>query len=155
MVRAINSNNEPKTSLPTEFTPAQATRMLPLVRQIVQDLMSLNKSIEAQRQQLRGVDELPETIEQSNYRDELSDVRRSLADDEQQFAVCMSELNALGVKAHQPLDGSVDFPAMMNRRRVCLCWNPQDPEVAHWHEIGQEHAPRQRVDPTSFAESMN
>lgn len=157
MVRAISNNdNEPLAERPNDFTPSTATKMLPLVRRIVKDLVALNQSIEAQREQLSGVDDLPETIDQPDYREELSDVRRSLADDELQFAACLDELASLGLQAHLPIDGSIDFPAMMNRRRVCLCWNPEDKEVMHWHEIGEAKENRQAVDPQAFpVESLN
>ena len=116
--------------------------MLPLVRRIVVDMVEISRSIEAQREQLRGIDSIAETIEDPTYQEELSDVRGSLAEDEQKLAACMSELTALGLHPHLPIDGFVDFPAVMNRRSVCLCWHPDDNEVLYWHEVDQPSSRR-------------
>lgn len=157
MVRAISDkNNDSTVGIQTEFTPVAATKMLPLVRSIVADITQLSRSIDVQREQLRGVDALPETIDQPNYREELSDIRGSLAEDEQRLAACLSELSALGLQAHIPFDGSVDFPAIMNRRSIQLCWQPEDDQVDHWHEVGQSKDERKKVDAQMFGvESLN
>ena len=93
MVRAIRDNNNDSTSgRDTGFTPRSATNMLPLVRRIVDDILRLSRSIDAQREQLRGIDRLTETMDQPDYREELSDIRASLADDEQRLRGCFGEL---------------------------------------------------------------
>jgi hypothetical protein len=155
MVRAISDSNNDST-LRTAFTPRSATNMLPLVRRIVADMLQLSRTIDAQREQLRGIDKLPETIDQPDYREELSDIRGSLVDDERRLEVCFSELTALGLEVHQPFDGSIDFPAVLNRRRVQLCWHPEDERVEHWHEVGKSVQERQKIDPSKFGlESLN
>ena len=156
MVRAISDNNGSSAPAENEFTPRTATLMLPLVRRIVADMIRLTDSIAAQRAQLQVIDDLPETMDQRDYSEELSDIRASLADDEERLVACAGELSALGLEAHLPFDGSVDFPAVLNRRRVRLCWSPDDEKVEHWHEIGQPKTERQKVDPQKFStESMN
>lgn len=130
--------------------------MLPLVRRIVADIIQLSKAIEVQRERLRGIDALPGTSDQPEYRDELSDIRGSLEHDEQRLAACYSELSSLGLEAHTPFDGSVDFPAVINRRQIRLCWQPEDERVDHWHEVGQTKDQRQKIGPQQFgAESLN
>lgn len=130
--------------------------MLPLVRRIVADILRLSGSIDAQREQLRGIDKLTATIDQPDYREELSDIRGSLAEDEHRLEGCFSELAALGLEVHQPFDGSIDFPAILNRRSIRLCWRPEDERVEHWHEIGQSVKDREKIDPSKFGlESLN
>ncbi len=157
MVRAISDkNNDSTVGTRSEFTPTAATKMLPLVRLIVQDMVRLSHSIEAQREQLGEIDRLPQTIDQPDYQEELIDIRGSLADDEQRLDACLNELSALGLEAHFPVDGSVDFPAVLNRRPVRLCWHPQDESVEYWHEVGQSKEERKKIDPTKFGvESLN
>ena len=157
MVRAISDkNNDSTVGTRSEFTPTAATKMLPLVRLIVQDMVRLSHSIEAQREQLGEIDRLPQTIEQPDYQEELIDIRGSLADDEQRLDACLNELSALGLEVHFPVDGSVDFPAVLNRRPVRLCWHPQDESVEYWHEVGQSKEERKKIDPTKFGvESLN
>lgn len=142
MVRAIPNNDshpagDSSVNHRREFTASEATEMLPLVRRIVADMVEVSRSIESQREQLRGIDSIGETIEDPAYQEELSDVRSTLAEDEKRLAACMGELTALGLSAHLPIDGSVDFPAVLNRRSVCLCWRPGDDEVLYWHESDQ------------------
>lgn len=130
--------------------------MLPLVRRIVEDMIQLSDSIGAQREQLREIDNLPETIDQPNYQEELTDIRGSLAEDEQRLEDCRSELTALGLETHHPFDGSIDFPAFLNRRQVRLCWHPDDKQVEYWHEIGKSVTERQKIDSSKFGQgSLN
>ena len=150
MVRAIGNGNDSALKSPEGFTPAAAAKTLPLVRRIVDDMIALTESIERQREQLRGLDDLTDTIEQSHYQEELSDIRVSLADDEQRFQKCLDELAVLGVEPHLPFEGFVDFPAKVQRRSVRLCWHPDDPTISHWHEEGEQAQRRTRIDDDAF-----
>ena len=134
MVRAIRNDNDDQTSRPIKgYTPESATETLPLVRRIMQDLMRLSGSIKDQKEQIRGIDGLSETMEQTAYQEELRDMRASLARDETRFEECLGELASLGLIAHRPIDGCVDFPARSGEREVFLCWNINDPAVNFWH----------------------
>lgn len=157
MVRAIREENDSKPGGGEAlFTPSRATEMLPLVKSIVADMVRLNDSIAAGREQLKGIDQLPETIEHVDYQEELSDIRASVAADEERLQECLSELAALGIAAHIPIDGTIDFPAVMNRRQVCLCWHPDDAQVCFWHEKGESPKDRRPVDAAAFGvESLN
>ena len=148
MVRAISENDSTNPSI-TTFTASSATQMLPLVRRIVDDLLRLDRAIQAQRDQLSGVEKLPSTIDQPDYQDELSDIRGSLDQDQKRFDSFLSELTSLGVSPHLPFDGSVDFPTQLNRRHVRLCWQPGEDEVEYWHEIGAAKDRRQKLESPS------
>ncbi len=117
--------------------------MLPLVSRIVADLVSLNQSILTQRTQIREIDRMTGTIPIADYRDELGDIRSSLHADEASFEKCLAELVSLGVVLHQPIDGCVDFPGVLNRRSVRLCWAPGDEGVKYWHESNEPCENRQ------------
>lgn len=149
MVRAIR-NNDPASHVRTEFTPSSATKMLPLVRRIAAEMLELTRVIASQREQLRGIDQLPETMAQSEYRDEVSDIRGSLADDEKRLDDCRRELSSLGLESHVPFDGAIDFPTILNRRRVQLCWIPEDDRVEYWHEVGQSRHDRKKIGTQEF-----
>jgi hypothetical protein len=156
MVRAIGNNKDSASPSQVSFTPARATKMLPLVRRIVEDILQLQQAIDLQTHQLKVIDSLPETMQQSNYQDEVSDIRSSLAEDQVRLLACIAELNSLGVELHEPFDGAVDFPAECNRRKIRLCWHPDDEEVLYFHEPGQQFAARKKIDPQWFSsESLN
>jgi hypothetical protein len=127
--------------------------MLPLVRRIVQDMLELTRSIAAQREQLRGIDQVSEEMQQANYQEEVSDIRGTLAEEEKRLDECRRELTSLGVETHVPFDGAIDFPSMLNRRRVQLCWMPQDERVEFWHEIGQALQERKKIGSHEFETS--
>ena len=93
---------------------------------------------------------------QPDYQEELSDIRDSLAEDQQRLDDCFAELISLGVEPHLPFSGTIDFPAEWNRRPIRLCWRPGDEEVMYFHEPGQEPSERKKIDPKWFgAESLN
>ena len=153
MVRAISNNNDSTIGVRSEFTPTLATKMLPLVRRIAEDMRQLTEAIAAQREQILEIDQLPETIEHVDYQEELSDIRGSLADDEKRLDDCRRELSSLGVEAHDPFDGAIDFPSFLNRRRVQLCWLPEDERVEYWHEVGQARQDRKKIGTQEFGVS--
>lgn len=150
MVRAISNNNDPAAGVRSEFTPSLATKMLPLVRRIADDMLQLSRSISAQREQIQAIDQLSETIKQLDYQEEVSDIRGSLAEDEKRLTDCHRELLSLGLEAHLPFDGAIDFPSVLNRRRVQLCWVPDDECVEYWHEVGQTRRERKRIGNQEF-----
>lgn len=146
MVRALHpANGDSPLQAEVQFTPASATEMLPLVRRIVADMLRLSVAIAAGRDQVEGIEQLADTIDRREYRDELADIRASLADDQVRFDGCMRELRALGIIPHTPFDGSLDFPAIEGRCRIYLCWRPGDERVTHWHEPGAAAADRQSL----------
>ena len=147
MVRAIHNSDEhapPKVGEP--FTVETATATLPLVKRIMADLEQLHKTVERQRERLSVIDQLQGTTDQPDYQDELADIRGSMQGEEEQLAACVRELNAIGLEPHMPFDGSVDSPAVINRRAVCLCWHPGDEGVEYWHEMGEPSSTRQKLD---------
>ncbi len=148
MVRAIGNNPGSTPSRDRVFTPTQATAMLPLVSRIAADLTLLNQSIRTQRAQIREIDRMAATIQIADYRDELGDIRASLAADESSFESCVAELASLGVILHDPIDGGVDFPGVLNRRRVRFCWSPGEVEVEFWHETEEPCSARQALETT-------
>lgn len=153
MVDALNDDSgypgqdgDSASSSSATFTPAAASKTLPLVRQIVDELTRLQKSVETHREQLRGIDALSDTIESLSYREEVADVRGSLESDHEQLLACVAELRSFGVEVHDPFDGFVDFPAIMNRRPIRLCWKSADERVEYWHELGQSGRDRKKLD---------
>ena len=155
MVRAIGNGNDSVLKSENRFTPALAMQTLPLVRRIVADMIALSEDIDRQRNQLRGLDGLTDTIEQSHYQEEVSDIRMTLADDEARLQECIAELAALGIEPHFPFDGYVDFPATLNRRPVRLCWHPEDETISYWHEDGDSAKQRKRIEDRSFGDSFS
>jgi hypothetical protein len=147
MVRALDNSDEarqPITGL--TYTPARATKTLPLVRRVVKDLLNLRVVMDQQQMQLDGFDQLGETINQAAYRDELADVEKTLTAEKEKWQLYINELAAIGVTHHIPFDGTIDFPAILNRRPIRLCWRPGDEAVEYWHEVDESSDDRKKID---------
>ncbi len=144
----ISENDQPeRTRSEQVFTAESASKVLPLVSSIVREMTEIHGQMKHQRAQLSGLDEIRLTIESDAYEDEVNDVRKSLEETEQQFDACCCELKELGVNPHDPFDGSVDFPAIYNRRLVSLCWTYGEDRIAHWHELSEAGKIRRELKP--------
>jgi hypothetical protein len=154
VIRDENNGNPVERDL--QLTPERATAMLPLVRRIVAELTRLSQSIATRRLQVEGVSQLQGTSSFPAYQEELNDIHSTIEQEEERLRECLLELTSLGIEPHYPIDGSVDFPASLNRRGVRLCWNPNDDAVIHWHEVGEPATDRKRIDPQTFGtQNMN
>lgn len=55
----------------------------------------------------------------------------------------VEEIHGLGCVLKDLDRGLVDFPAIHEGREVFLCWSPEEPRVAYWHELDAGFAGRQ------------
>lgn len=115
------------------FTVREANAMLPLVRAIVQDLTRLSEEVAERRERLslllggRVVDAA------DPYQEELMQIEEELESDTRLLQEYVGELRQLGVEPKAA--GLVDFPALLDGRKVYLCWQLGEPEVMYWHEL--------------------
>ena len=68
------------------------------------------------------------------YQEELLQIQEELKKDSRRVQEYVAELRDLGVEPKDGPQGVVDFPAMIDGRKVCLCWKLGEPEVLYWHE---------------------
>ena len=125
-----------------QFTLAQATATLPLVRHIVGDIMT----------EYRRWQELVREFEvvAVNSRADMPDPRaerlqrqaQSLATDIESF---VAELAALGVQFKGYDLGLVDFPSELEGRAVLLCWRFGEPAIAFYHDADAGYSGRQPI----------
>ncbi|MCI0342370.1 MAG: DUF2203 domain-containing protein [Planctomycetales bacterium] len=107
------------------FTPEQATRTLPLVRRIVEDVQSAYRRYEAARESLAAAPR-----GDAAARDRLQGACDEAA---QELADLARELEAVGCEVKDPAIGLVDFPGEIEGEEALLCWLAGEPEVAFWH----------------------
>jgi hypothetical protein len=127
------------------FTAAEANSTLPLVRRIVRDIVALyprwRDSVEAF------------TVHAAHASAEHPDpnalaLEREVQRLAEEIDGCLRELAGLGVEYKQPLDaGLVDFPGEIDGRDVYLCWQYDEPAVAHWHGRDAGFAGRRPLGP--------
>jgi hypothetical protein len=124
------------------FTVAEATRTLPLVSRIVEDLVRDHTRWEEKVREfeLATVGSSPE---KPDVIAELLQVeaQRLAADIEGYIA----ELNDLGVICKGMGTGLVDFRGRLDGRDVFYCWKLGEPTVQYWHEVNAGFIGRQKL----------
>jgi hypothetical protein len=58
----------------------------------------------------------------------------------------LEQLEELGVVVKDAARGLVDFPSLREGEVVELCWLDGEPEVAHWHRVGEGFSGRRPLD---------
>ena len=122
---------------PRVFTVEEANATLPLVRAIANDLATRSQEVVELRQRLELLSEGRDAKSGDPYSDELDQMQKELARQDEQLREYLSELTDLGVISRVGPDNTmnvVDFPAVLDGRKVYLCWQLGEPEVAHWHD---------------------
>lgn len=146
--------SRPTTSAEKTFTLAGANATLPLVRAITQDLAGLAKAVQERRARVEALIDSRKSRESDVYSDELSHVLEEIAKDEQRVEAYAEELRELGVEIQDRQLGLIDFPSILNGRRVYLSWQLGEPEVLSWHESGDEAFARRPLPPRRAASSF-
>ncbi|HMQ15685.1 MAG TPA: DUF2203 domain-containing protein [Phycisphaerae bacterium] len=121
------------------FTVESANRSLVLVRKVVADFVAGYKHLmELRRRQERVV------VGQQGER--LAAERAEIEQVAERLRALNDELADVGCELKDAAVGLVDFPAMREGRRVCLCWKLDEPSITHWHEESAGYAGRQPID---------
>ena len=102
------------------FTPAEANKMLPLIRKIVADILKTGQTIRTLSSKVDKPEEDPQIIRLMDQLDEL-----------------FEELESLGCSYRDWnfSEGLVDFPSMIYGEEVLLCWRSDEKEVAYYHDL--------------------
>lgn len=118
------------------FTPAEAERTLPLVRCIVADIMATGARLKSLQSRAGTAAEREAEA-------------RTLTLKLQAY---MAELDRLGCffKDWNFEIGLVDFPAVIDGRKVMLCWRCDEDTIRYYHPFGESYAARRRIpEPTA------
>lgn len=127
------------------FTPEEANRVLPTVRETVvlarakvEEIIRLQDRISVLS--LIGANESksPEHEEFDKHRGRLEELVRVYNDK-------MEQLQKIGCVLKDLNHGLIDFYARKGNRLVFLCWRLGEKEVAHWHELKTGFSSRRPV----------
>ncbi|MGO9114462.1 MAG: DUF2203 domain-containing protein [Thermoguttaceae bacterium] len=129
------------------FTPAEANATLPLVSAIVSDLVDLSCELTERRQRLTLLLGEKASNPHDPYHEELVQVQKDLEKDTLRLREYVEELRALGVEPKSGTEGLVDFPALLDGRKVYLCWKLGESRVLFWHDLEAGYIGRQPVRP--------
>ena len=118
------------------FTVEEANAVLPKVRGLVEEMFVIRQAALARRLDLQPVIESAVGNGGSRKAGELLEIY-------EQFEQVVGKLHQLGCELKGLEQGLVDFPALRHGRKVYLCWQYNEPEVAFWHDIDAGFAGRQ------------
>ena len=113
------------------FTPAEARKTLPLVKQIVKDILNTTREIRLLAEEIG-----PEA--------ENSDTIQKMAADVEKF---LRELEEIGCffKDWNFTIGLVDFPAIIDGEDVLLCWRSDEDDIKYYHKPAEGYAGRKQI----------
>jgi len=113
------------------FSQVEAQKTLPLVKQIVKDILDTSKEMRLLAEEIEGdFRENPEV--------------KKMVDNINHF---MKELEEIGCyyKDWNFTIGLVDFPAVINGEEVFLCWRSDEDDIKYYHEIEEGYTGRKLI----------
>jgi hypothetical protein len=122
-------------------------KMLPLVRQIVSDLLGAEQKLTSLLWEQNGLDRerrnlsWPERQRRYFLLDEIAKLEQRRKD-------TVSELKELGVQVLDVAHGRVGFPTIVNTKPAFFSWAPGEEQVSFWHFAGDDD--RRRPIPLSW-----
>lgn len=121
------------------FTPTDARKTLPLVKNIVRDILQTTREMRLIAEEVNnGIED---------------DIRiKKLAAEVNGF---LSELEEIGCyyKDTKFQIGLVDFPAMIEDEEVYLCWRSDEDDILYYHEMDAGYLGRKLIPPQYFDEN--
>ncbi len=131
------------------FTVEKANRALPLVRRIVEDVVTEHPRWKdlVSRYELLAAGTRPEWGETA----ELRGLRKEIDAVAERINGYLRELEQIGCQLKGFEQGLVDFYGQHEGRLVFLCWRRGEEQVSHWHELDTGFAGRQPITPDFVA----
>jgi len=120
------------------FTLEEAQRTLPLVRRVVEDIMSTWV-------EMSELDRRQAALQAEGAREDAELTKIEMEAAAQRIDRLARELEPIGCALKDPRVGLIDFPAKHDGRDVLLCWKHGEPTIAFWHEIDAGFDGRQPV----------
>lgn len=120
------------------FTISKANRALVLVRRIVADIV-------ADSHELRELKEAYQKHEAMGKSTLAEEKRQHYVRVFNHLAELREELEEIGCELKDYESGLVDFPALLDGRKVLLCWKLGEARIEHWHEVDAGFAGRRRI----------
>ncbi|MGH7575212.1 MAG: DUF2203 domain-containing protein [Longimicrobiales bacterium] len=121
------------------FSLEEASRMLPLVRRILEDIEAHWRELEPRIIRLRALPLAARRTRDGKALEEELEARAAEIDG------LVAELQDLGCYFKGFQEGLVDWCSLYAGRPVFLCWKLGEPEIAWWHQVDAGFAGRQPI----------
>lgn len=131
-----SSASEQPGEMDAALSLTMARRMLPLVKHIVTDILSLRQELarlvpeQNRLEKLRKCLGWPERSRRYQIQDEISRQESKLEE-------AQAELEPLGVLLQDLETGRVSFPTTVNGHRAFFSWQPGEDTIRRWHYLGE------------------
>ena len=124
------------------FTAAEANELLPIVRPLVQRMVSHRRALAVAT--VRHARIAAKIAGNGGGVDphEIDRLQATVEAEAQAVADAVEELQRLGLQVKDLDEGLVDFPALRRDEEVLLCWRLGEEEVAFWHTVDEGFAGR-------------
>ncbi|MHC4470544.1 MAG: DUF2203 family protein [Planctomycetota bacterium] len=115
------------------FTVEEANQTIPLVARIVGDIVRDYAALSDHAAEYKSLRSREERAEETQ--DRLNELKQAMSRLSDQIDGFVTELAEIGCEMKDLAEGVVDFPAILDDRRVHLCWCLGEDRVDHWHEV--------------------
>ena len=120
------------------FSLEQANAVMKAIRPLIAEILAIRQAIVEDQPKVWSVIEKAAGNGGSKLASEL-------ARDFKRLDGLVREISATGAILRDVNTGLVDFPALKDGREIYLCWQYDEQEVTHWHEIDSGFAGRQSI----------
>ena len=116
----------------TVFSWNAASRMLPLVRHIVDDVMECQARLARMQTEKDRLDRQRHRLAWPE-RARRYQLDEDIAGGERQMRTALGELESLGLTLVDSTKGQVGFPTMVQKQRAFFSWAPGEETLGYWH----------------------
>lgn len=122
------------------FTPAEARKTLPLVKNIVRDILQTTREMRLIAEEIGSNVEDDERI-------------KKLAAEVTGFLEELEEIGCYYKDTNFQI-GLVDFPAMIDGEEVYLCWRSDEDDIIYYHDLDTGYQGRKKIPPQYFGNDI-
>jgi hypothetical protein len=113
------------------FTPSEAKKTLPLVKQIVKDILNKSQQLRLLAEDLgKDAENNPEIIKMM-----------------EELRIYLKEIEELGCyyKDWSFSVGLIDFPSVIHGQEVLLCWRSDENDISYYHDLEMGYQGRKQI----------
>jgi len=125
------------------FTPTEVEALIPVLTEIMEDVMAAQRELAAVRERFHGEQErIAMTGGAVIDRDAWREGKAALTRAGERIQQRLEEITTLGGVTKDLGMGLVDFPHLRDGKVVNLCWKHGERAITHWHGLDEGYANR-------------
>ncbi len=119
------------------YSRDEARTLLPQVRQWLDRLGQLRQKIKLYERQSGPILDAGDDLGGNRVNEWIVDTA--------EFRSLMHEFESREIQVADLERGLINFPTMIGDQEAFLCWEPDEEDIVHWHELDSGQAGRQRL----------